>query len=410
MDTVKSKLTLPGIAIVTLLFQFLGASPVVARAPSPPAFIHSTSMREEFVGDWSRLVASSVDAKTMNREGSRILRDAYGSGRFHREFPRGFKVDLSRPDTQKIATNFLKGNPKNWHGYSRELKVLSHIRSSRSPFNLIEAGSRTKFRGKTTEFDALLERKRSKLRAVIEVKDRQIASSKDLRSAKDQITRIAKRAGRERVGTVSWVNRQVLPPKTLAELTKHAHRHGVSVYHNVTTGVRQVGLGGSRSLEGVMRGESMKLNRIARAQSPMPRLSPVALTGSSRLIARRVGGPLLGAASIGMGVYRFQTGGTNTRAAISGVATASGAFVGGAAGAKGGAIAGAAIGTAFPGIGTAVGATAGGIIGGIGGAIGGGMIAGTVADSFTQNFIANLDAEGQRDLIKALRQKYAEAL
>lgn len=407
MDSIRPNNTRSGIAILVMMLSLLGSLPVIARAPSPPSFIHNTAMRGELVGDWNRLFASGADAKTMNREGTRILQRAYGSGRFHREFSRGFSLNLSRPDIRNVANNFLKGNPNNWHGYSRELKVLNFIQSDRSRFNLIEAGSRVKFRGKTTEFDTLLEHKRTKLRAVIEVKDRQIRSAKDLASAKDQITRIAKRAGRERVGAVAWVNRQTLSPKALAELTKHADRLGVSVYNNVTTGVRQAGLAGSRSLEGVTRAESMKLNRMARAQAPTPRSSPVASPGSSRLIATRVAGPLLGAASIGWGVYRYHTGGMNTRATISGVATASGAFAGGAAGAKGGALAGAMVGSFFPGIGTAVGATAGGIIGGIGGAFGGGMIAGGVANSFTHNFIAKLDAEGQRDLIEALRQKYA---
>lgn len=389
-----------------ILFMF-GASPLIARASSPPPFIHASSMRGELVRDWNRLTAGSPDPQTIHRQGTKILQQAYGYRRFNSEFPRGFRLDLSRPDTRKVAINFLKGNANNWHGYSRELKVLNYIHSGRR-FNIIEAGSRTRFRGRITEFDALLEHKRTKLRAVIEVKDRQIKSAKDMANAKDQITRIAARAKRDGVSTVAWVNRQTLPRNTEAELARHANRLGVSVYHNVTTGARTAGVGRSRSLEGVMRAESMKLNRMARTPPMAPR--PVAMTNApvARSITTRLAGPLIASAAIGVTIYQYHRGGMNRRASITALSSGVGALAGSFAGAKGGAAAGAMIGSFFPIIGTAAGATVGGLVGGIGGALGGGMLASKIADTQTLNFIAKLDEEGQRALIQALREKYAQ--
>jgi hypothetical protein len=341
--------------------------------------------------------ASGRAPTAVHRDCGRILRDGLSKGgqRFRSEFPRGFRLNFSEPQYLKIATNLLRGNQSNWHGYLRELKYLNDIARKQSPFKIVLVGDRAPLRsGQVVEFDALLEDKRTRLKVSAEIKDWRIDSRQSLEKAKLQIDKISRRAGEHGVARTMWINRQEIPKRYRQELLSFASRRNVGVYSGISTSNKLPhNLKTPQRFDDVLKHESKALRHIK----------------IGRMAGRSAGilGAAYGLGEVGYSAFQWNKGSITTRRATISASEGVGAAAGGLAGAATGASIGGTIGTAVPFVGNAVGAVGGGIIGGVVGAFGGsaaGSASGTLL--VDQVIFKDLEEKETEALITFLQQHY----
>lgn len=360
---------------------------------------------------FEEVAKSSASTHQINQRGRQLLSDAYSAGgrRFQNNFPRGFHLDLSRPQFQRIATNLLRANAHNWHGYERELKYLNVAARRESPFRIVSVGTRSPIAdGRLVEFDALLEDKKTRLQLSAEFKDWRIDSPEKLAKAKEQINKISLRAREQGVTRSIWVNRARIEPRMHQDLEHYAASRLVSVYSPVTTSERLPrNLLTPRRFDDVLIKESRNLKYTRQGQFAGRGAGAIRW---GQFAGRSAGfmGAAYGVWQTGHGAYQWTQGAITTRQAVVSVSEGIGSAAGGAAGGWAGAEAGAAIGTFFgPGPGTAVGAVIGGTVGGIGGAVLGawsGKAAGTVL--VDDVIFKDLDEKETASLIAFLKQHY----
>ena len=294
---------------------------------------------------------------------------------YERSFPKGIFYDATRPDVQKVITNLMRANPKNWHGYMRELKYINELASPDSPFVLEKAGGRELIKdGRLVEFDLLVRDKRSNLRMAIEVKEWKIRSQGDLNKAKKQLNKIAMRAQEEGIERVAWVNRERIPQRFRAELEAFARSKNVVFYDDISTSQRLPrDLLKPGRFDDVLEKESILLRGIQWGR-----------------VARTVGvAAVLWETYQGVSeVQKWRSGQMTNREFVLEVGGVAGGMAGGVAGGRVGAQIGAYIGTVFePGGGTFIGALAGGLIGAVGGGIAGSFTGKEVADTAGEKLI-----------------------
>lgn len=383
--------------------------PVQAR--SAPPFIQDRAKGAILAENLQKIAKSGADSREINQRTRQLLSEAYSSGgrRFQNNFPQGFHLDLSKPQFQKVASNLLRANALNWHGYERELKYLNVIAERESPFRIVSAGNRAPVAdGRLVEFDALLEDKKSRMRVSAEFKDWRIDSPEKLRKAKEQIHKISLRAREQGVARSIWVNRARIDPRMERSLAKFAAFRRVSVYSPVSTSQRLArNLAKPVRFDDVLLRESRQLNR-----TPIERLVTRKLeTRPLGHLARRSAGTIGAAYGLwktGHGVYQFTQGSITKRQTIMSMSDGLGSAAGGGLGAWAGAEAGATVGTMIlPGVGTLIGTVSGTIVGGITGALFG-SLAGTYAGvSLVDDVIfKNLDEKEQESLMRFLAQYY----
>lgn len=385
------------------------ARPVQAR--SAPPFIQDRAKGAILAENLQKIAKIGADSREINQRARQLLSEAYSSGgrRFQNNFPQGFHLDLSKPQFQKVASNLLRANALNWHGYERELKYLNVIAERESPFRIVSAGNRAPVAdGRLVEFDALLEDKKSRMRVSAEFKDWRIDSPEKLRKAKEQIHKISLRAREQGVARSIWVNRARIDPRMERSLVKYAAFRRVSVYSPVSTSQRL-----ARNLTKPLRFDDVLLRESRRLKGAQ----------TERLFTRNLGtlpygrltGPstgVIGAAyglwETGHGAYQFAQGSITKRQAVMSMSEGLGSATGGGLGAWAGAEVGATVGTMIlPGVGTVVGTVSGTIVGGITGALFG-SLAGTYAGvSLVDDVIfKNLDEKEQESLMLFLAQYY----
>lgn len=384
--------------MAVLVCSLLGAQGIARTLDAPP-FIRDRALGSSLADDLQSIASSGARPAEINRSGRELLAKAYSAQgrRFQSNFPRGFDVDLSISDHRKIATNLLKGNLKNWHGYERELKYLNVLSRQDSPFSITSVGSRARIAdGRFVEFDLLLKDKHSGMTMSMEVKDWQIDTRAKLDKAKEQIAKIARRASEQGVDRSIWVNRSGIGAGFREELENHAKRHRVGFYQSVSTSEKLAhNLKKPVRLDDVLKKESQGLRRLK----------------LGRIAGRGVGwvSVAYGVYEAGHGVYQWKQGGITTRQAVMSVSEGVGAAAGGVAGSWAGAETGAVVGTFIGGPpGTAIGTVIGGIFGGIGGAIAGAW-SGGLAGSFAvdQIIFRGLDEKENKALTEFLSQHYS---
>lgn len=378
---------------------------------APPPFIQDRSLGKALAQKFEEVVKSNASTHEINRRGRQILSDAYSAGgrRFQNNFPRGFHLDLSKPQFQRIATNLLRANAHNWHGYERELKYLNVAAHRESPFRIVSVGTRSPIAdGRLVEFDALFEDKKTRLQLSAEFKDWQIDSPEKLAKAKEQIDKISLRAREQGVARSIWVNRARIEQGRGQDLANYATSRRVSVYSPVTTSERL-----PRNLLHPRRFDDVLLKESRSLRYPHQRQLVGRGVGGIRwaqFAGRGAGviGAVYGAWQTGNGAYQWTQGTITTRQAVVSVSEGIGSAAGGVAGGWAGAEAGAAIGTFFgPGPGTAVGAVIGGTVGGIGGAVLGAWSGKAVGTVLVDDVIfKDLDEKEAASLIAFLKQHY----
>ncbi len=387
-----------------------GTQPAQARS-TPPPFIQDRSVGKVLAEKFEGATRSSASTHEINQQGRQLLADAYSAGgrRFQNNFPGGFHLDLSKPQFQRIATNLLRANTKNWHGYERELKYLNVIARRESPFRIVSVGTRSPIAdGRLVEFDALLEDKKSHLRLSAEFKDWRIDSPEKLIKAKEQIDKISRRAREQGVSSSIWVNRARIGKERHRDLERYAAARQVTVYSPVTTSERLPrSLLQPRRFDDVLLKESRNLRHIHREQIAARGVGGMRwgqLAGRGAIVV----GTAYGVWQTGHGAYQWSQGAITTRQAVVSVSEGIGSAAGGFAGGWAGAEAGAAVGTFIvPGPGTAVGAVIGGAIGGIGGAVMGAWSGKAVGTLLVDDVIfKDLDEKETDSLMAFLKQRY----
>lgn len=364
---------------------------------------------------FEELTRSNTSMREINKHGRQILSEAYSAGgrRFQNNFPGGFHLDLAKPQFQRIATNLLRANSHNWHGYERELKYLNVAARQGSPFRIVSVGTRSPIAdGRLVEFDALFEDKQSRLQLSAEFKDWRIDSPGKLAKAKEQIDKISLRAREQGVARSIWVNRARIEQGVHQDLTQYAASRRVSVYSLVTTSGRLPrNLVSPRRFDDVLLKESRGLK--------IPHTSQLAGPGAGGIRWGQFVGRGAGVAAAGHGVwqtgqtgYQWAQGTLTTRQAVVSVSEGIGGAAGGLAGGWAGIEAGSAIGTFFgPGPGTAIGAAIGGVIGSVGGAVMGAWAGNASGTALVDDVIfKNLDEKETDSLISFLKQRHQPSM
>ena len=367
----RCAMVLLGLALAPICLQ--------ARPAIPPPFIQDRSIGVSLADELKSIASSGATSKEINREGRRILSNAYSArgGYFAKSFPRGFHLDLSKDDVRRVATNLLQGNRNNWHGYERELKFLNVVANKKSPFELLSVNDRAKIAsGKLVEFDAV-------------IKDKRITSMAQLEDAKKQIDKIASRARSQGVSRSIWVNRARLSANLRQDLQSYAARRNVTVYAGVSTSDKLAhNLKNPQRFDDVLEREAGMLQK----------------TRWVRVAGRVVGvaATAYGAGKAAYAAYRWQQGGMTTRTATVTASEGVGAAAGGASGAYLGAQLGA-----FGGPVAWVTVPAGGVLGGVVGAFAGGLGGKAVGETFVDEVIfKDLEHNETTAVIAYLQQQY----
>jgi hypothetical protein len=248
----------------------LSGTQIAQARSTPPPFIQDRSVGKVVAEKFEEAARSIASPHEINQRGRQLLSEAYSAGgrRFQNNFPGGFHLDLAKPQFQRIATNLLRANSHNWHGYERELKYLNAAARRESPFRIVSAGTRSPIAdGRLVEFDALLEDKKTRLHLSAEFKDWRIDSPEKLAKAKEQINKISLRAREQGVARSIWVNRARIEQRMHQNLAHYAALRRVSLYSLVTTSERLPrNLVNPRRFDDVLLKESHNLRSPSRGQ------------------------------------------------------------------------------------------------------------------------------------------------
>lgn len=392
---VRSRVLLLGILVLRCL---LSSVPAEARSLYPPPFIQDRPLGKSLAAQMDAAAKSGKSPIAIHRECRKILSEGLSKNgqRFRSEFPRGFRLDFSDPAYRKIATNLLRGNQSNWHGYLRELKYLNEIARKQSPFSILSVGDRAKLRGgQLVEFDALLEDKRTGLKISGEFKDWKITSRASLEKAKRQIDKISRRARQQGVSRSMWVNRARVSDTYRKELEDYALRRNVGLYAHISTSDKLAHrLKNPQRFDDVLEKEARVLKKIK----------------GGRLVGRGAGiaGTLYGGYQVGSAAYLWNSGAMTTRKATITASEGVGKAAGGLAGAYLGAQAGGTIGVFFPPAAPFL-VAGGGIVGGVVGAVGG-SVAGSAAGELLVDQVIYKDLEEKEtDALIAFLQDYYQS-